>query len=131
MGVIVDTSVLIAFERNGQTLSPLTEIDGGAFISVVTVSELLVGVHRADSAKRQVKRTAFVETVLSQFQVLAFTMEIARVHARLYASLSIAGQIIGAHDLIIAATAVNHGLSVLTGNTSEFERVEGLTLLAP
>jgi tRNA(fMet)-specific endonuclease VapC len=39
------------------------------------------------------------------------------------------GQVIGAHDLWIAATALAHGLGIATGNTEEFERVPGLRVI--
>jgi tRNA(fMet)-specific endonuclease VapC len=130
MGVIVDTTVFVAFERSGRPvdLSPWAPQED-VFISVVTVSELLVGVHRADAEPRRAKRAAFVEAIVGGITVLDFTAEVARVHAQLTAELMRRGQIIGAHDLIIAATAKLHGTSVLTDNVAEFCRVPGLNVL--
>jgi tRNA(fMet)-specific endonuclease VapC len=51
------------------------------------------------------------------------------MHAELYVSLRKKGEMIGAHDLIIAATALQHGFAVLTGNIREFNRISGLTVL--
>ena len=56
-------------------------------------------------------------------------MDVARVHARLHAELSRKGDLIGAHDLIIAATAIHHNFALLTDNVAEFRRVDGLSLL--
>src|SRR5687767_12643774 len=92
------------------------------FMSVVTVSELLMGVHRADTEERRQRRSAFVEAVISGIGVIEFTIPAARIHAEIYADLSKKGQMIGAHDLIIAATARCHTLSVLTDNVQEFSR---------
>ena len=130
MGLIVDTAVFVAFERSGRPvdLSPWAPLED-VFISVVTVSELLVGVHRADTEARRAKRAAFVEAILGGITVLDFTAEVARVHAQVTAELMRQGQIIGAHDLIIAATAKLHGASVLTDNVAEFCRVPGLNVL--
>ena len=130
MGVIVDTAVFVAFERSGRpvdlsTWAPVEDV----FISVVTVSELLVGVHRADTEARRARRAAFVEAILVGITVLDFTAEVARVHAHVTAELMQRGQVIGAHDLIIAATAKLHGASVLTDNAVEFRRVPGLNVL--
>jgi tRNA(fMet)-specific endonuclease VapC len=63
MGVIFDTSVLVALERGSHGLGKLSAgRESEPFgISVVTVSELLHGVHRADSGKRRLTRGAFVE----------------------------------------------------------------------
>lgn len=131
MGLVLDTCILIHAERHGALdFSPWAS-HGDAFISAITVSELLVGVHRADSDARRARRSAFVEAILAQLPALDFTTETARVHAGLFATLSQQGQMIGAHDLIIAATALLHDCVVLTTNAAEFARVPGLDALTP
>ena len=72
----------------------------------------------------------FVEGLLNMLPVLDFTTDIARVHAEVYASLRQRGALIGAHDLIIAATALQNGFALLTSNYREFSRVPGLEVLA-
>lgn len=131
MGLIVDTNVFISFERRGQSidLSPW-EPSEDVFISVVTVSELLMGVHRTDTEVRRTRRSAFVEAVISGLRVLDFTTAVARLHSEIYADLARRGQLIGAHDLIIAATARYHNLSLLTDNVDELSRVPGLRVVA-
>ena len=99
------------------------------FLSVVTVSELLMGVHRADSETRRKRRSEFVEAVLARVSVLDFTTAVARRHAGLYAELARQGKLIGAHDMIIAATALHHRLSLLTDNVAEFSRVPDLSVV--
>jgi tRNA(fMet)-specific endonuclease VapC len=99
-------------------------------ISVITVSELLHGVHRARGARRA-RRRAFVEHVLSGLEPLPITEPVARVHAEVWAGLSRRGAVIGAHDLWIAATALAHGLALATRNARDFARVRGLRVLAP
>lgn len=71
----------------------------------ITASELLHDVHRAKEPSISQKRLRFVEYILDLFPVIPFDLEIARVHAQLWADLQTNGQSIGAHDLIIAATA--------------------------
>ena len=130
MGLIVDASVFIHFERRGVPIDlSAWEPSEGVFISVVTVSELLMGVHRADSDARRQRRSEFVEAILAGVSVLDFTVAVARRHAQLYAELSQQGQLIGAHDMIIAATALYHNLSLLTDNVEEFSRVGGLSVI--
>jgi predicted nucleic acid-binding protein len=131
VGLIVDTNVFIRMEREGEPVGlsqwdPTDEV----YISVVTVSELLMGVHRAENSARRDKRSAFVETIISGIQVLDFTTEVARDHAALHAQLMSQGQLIGAHDLIIAATAIHRGFTLLTDNVEEFRRVPTLNVLA-
>lgn len=96
------------------------------YISAVTASELLMGVHLADHEARRARRLAFVEGILSVIEILDFTIDAWRRHAELYAQLSRAGKMIGAHDLMIAATALTYGHKVLTDNVAEFRRVDGL-----
>jgi tRNA(fMet)-specific endonuclease VapC len=130
MGIVVDSNVLIRAEKLSQA-NPFAAYTnyGNAFISAITVSELLVGVHLANTEARRNQRQSFVEGLLSLFPVLEFTAASARIHAALYASLRQKGELIGAHDLIIAATALQYGYAVLTANIREFKRVEGLAVL--
>ena len=99
-------------------------------ISVITVSELWHGVHRANGDVLRIRREAIVEDALTEVEPIPITAEVARIHARIWAQLEAAGSGIGAHDLWIAATALTHGLQVATTNRREFERVPGLDVLA-
>jgi len=130
MGVILDTSVLIEAERQEFNIDKLTEDrDEEIFgLSVISVSELLHGVHRADSTKRRLKRSAYVEKIIELFPIFGFDISAARVHAELWSDLSKRGIRIGAHDLIIGSTALSLGFSVATFNMRHFEHVEGLKL---
>jgi len=131
MGLMVDTNVFISFEKSGDSIDLSGwESSEKIYISVVTVSELLMGVHRANTEQRRQRRSAFVEAVIAGVSVLDFTAAAARVHAELYAELARKGQMIGAHDLIIAATARHKDLSLLTDNVHEFSRVPGLRVIA-
>lgn len=130
MAVMIDANVFIHFERRGAPIDlSLWGPSEDVFISVVTVSELLMGVHRADSDARRTRRSQFVEAILAGVSVLDFTIAVARRHAQLYAELSQQGRLIGAHDMIIAATALHHNLSLLTDNVEEFSRVPGLRVI--
>jgi tRNA(fMet)-specific endonuclease VapC len=131
MGLMLDTNVFIHYERAQQAIdfSPW-EAYGSVYISSVTASELLVGVHYAKNDVTKMRRTAFVETILSHIPILAFAQEEARIHAGLFAQLAQQGQMIGAHDLMIAATAIAHDCALLTNNVGEFERVSGLEVVS-
>ena len=127
MGLILDTNVFIHCERSDRPVDfSQWEEYGDVYISAVTASELLVGVHYAQSDAQRTRRSAFVEAVLARVPVLGFETEEARVHAGLFAALSKQGKMIGAHDLMIAATAIAHNCVVLTENIREFARVPGL-----
>ncbi len=131
MAVLIDTGLLVDLERgvaNPEVEGAIGEEDRA--ISVITVSELLHGVHRASGAQRA-RRSAFVEHLLAGMRALEITEQIARVHADIWAQLAAKGEVIGAHDLWIAATALAHGMGLATGNTHEFNRVPGLRLIGP
>jgi len=129
VAVLVDTSVLIEVERRGDE-PPDDDFLGGEerAISVVTVSELFHGVRRA-SEDRRARRQAFVESLLITIRPIEVTEPVARVHADIWSGLAAKGEIIGAHDLWIAATALTHGMGVATKNTGEFGRVPGLRVI--
>lgn len=131
MAILIDTDMLLDTERG--VANPAVEHALGTesrAISVITVSELLHGVHRATGARRA-RRTAFVEHLLAEMRAIDITEKVARVHAEIWAALAAAGQLIGAHDLWIAATALAHGMPLATGNAREFTRVPGLWVIAP
>lgn len=128
MGVIFDTSVLIAIERGSFQIEKLVEgRENEKFgISAITVSELLHGVYRADSEKRRLKREAFVEKIIETFPIYVFDLSAARIYARVWATLAKKGINIGAHDLIIASTAVSLGFSVVTSDMRDYSKIKGL-----
>ena len=128
MGVLIDASVLIAHERGRLDLDRLrSEGDqDAAYLSAVTASELLHGVHRATTTAIRHRRGALVDAFLSQWSVLPIDMNVARAHARLWAELAKAGSMIGIHDSWLAATCIAHGLRIATSNVREFKRVPGL-----
>lgn len=93
---------------------------------MITAAELLHGVERADTEARMVTRQAFVEKVIEFFPVFSLDMTTARIYAKLWATLSGKGITVGAHDLIIAATAIALDYTIVTANTRDFEKIEGL-----
>lgn len=122
--------MLVAHEREGLDLEERVtgREEEPFFLSVVTVSELLHGVHRADTPTRRARRSAFVEAVLDGFPILPVDLPTARIHAEVWADLASAGRMIGAHDLWLAAAAMAHGLVLATTNVRELGRVSGLEL---
>ena len=131
MGLIIDTSVIIKLERDGpsEMFNPIFDREQIG-ISVVTVSELLAGVHQARS-ESSVYRSAFVEEMLDRLEPLPITTRIARIHSDMSSYMRQEGRTIGLHDQWIAATAIAHGATVVTLNRKDFEKVPGLTVVSP
>jgi tRNA(fMet)-specific endonuclease VapC len=133
MARLIDSSALIALERRGMTPDEVQRLlpDDDASIAAITASELLTGVHRAAPTERRLRRQAFVETVLDVVPVLPFDLTVARIHALVGSQLAEIGQRVDTHDLLIAATALAHGLPVCTENLRDFERIPGLDVIRP
>jgi len=142
VGTLLDTTVFIELERAVRRLPPQNAMaavserleeqlgpDEEVGIAAITASELLHGVHRATPGHRA-RREAFVEAVLASFPPLPFGLLAARVHARIWAELAAAGQDVGAHDRLVAATAITAGWRVATANLRHFDRIAGLDILA-
>jgi predicted nucleic acid-binding protein len=130
MAVLIDTSVLIDHERGRIDLS--RHLAGRErdefFLSVITASELLHGVHRAGTPAVRAKRSAFVEAILDRFPLLPVDVATARAHAQLWAELAASGALIGPHDLWLGAACIAHDLTFVTSNVREFGRVPGLVV---
>ena len=130
MGLLIDTDVWVLAEKSSVALNLAHWAHyGGAYMSGVTASELLVGVERANTAQRQALRAAFVENLLSHIPVLEFSLSLARTHARMVAALP-KNVTASAHDALIAATAVHHGFGLLTRNVAGFKIFAGLKVEA-
>jgi predicted nucleic acid-binding protein len=130
MGILIDSSVLIAWERDKLNLESqlLKYREEFVAIAAITASELLHGIHRANTPARN-QREAFVEGLLSRLPTLSFDLLTARIHARLSAELAMTRTPVGPHDLIIAATAVSNGYAVAARDERSFPKIPGLTLL--
>jgi len=100
------------------------ELEDAVALSSIVVSELFYGARKKDSAKLQKVVSEFVE----HFMIYDYDKISASYYADIRAKLEKTGQIIGAHDLLIAAHALSKDATLVTNNTKEFERVEGLIL---
>jgi tRNA(fMet)-specific endonuclease VapC len=133
VGLILDTSVLVAAERSQFDLTNfLRQERSQSFgISAVTVAELLLGAERAEAPASRMRRAAFADWISQHVPVIPFGVAEARRHAELRGYLMREGTMIGAHDLQIAATAVAGGHAVVTFDVADFSRVPGLDVIDP
>lgn len=93
------------------------------YVSSLTIGELLFGARRSTRASENVKR---VVRFVSPLRELPFDRLASEAYGALRAGLAVAGRQFGPVDMLIAATALAHGLTVVTNNTREFERAPGL-----
>jgi tRNA(fMet)-specific endonuclease VapC len=125
--LILDTPVLIDAERSGRRLNRLIADEDDVAIAAVTAAELLVGVELAGDAGRA-QRSAFVRSVLDTVPIEDYDVQVAQEHARLLAHVRRSGRPRGAHDLVIAATAVARDRLVVSTDSSAFADLPGVSV---
>ncbi len=118
---------MVAAERASDSFDELVADDDDVAIAAVTAAELLVGIELADRRRRAV-RQSFVEAVLGSVTIESYDLAVARHHAVLLAHVRRAGRPRGAHDVMIAATAIARGRSVVTADASGFSDLPGVDL---
>jgi tRNA(fMet)-specific endonuclease VapC len=111
--LIIDTGVLIASERGRPGLMDIIAEDDDLVIAAITVAELRTGIELATESHRAV-RAEFLVKVLETLPVEPYDLATAEAHGRLLAHVHRTGTKRGAHDLMIAATAVATKRTVLT-----------------
>lgn len=135
MGLILDSSVLIASERRGhtvrETLRRLKETLGEAEsgLSAVTIVELTHGIYRAKSVADRERRLAFTEELCRDLTVYPITLEIAKLAGKIEGEQAARGVSISFEDLLIGSTALFLRYSVATLNARHFRLVPGLSLI--
>jgi tRNA(fMet)-specific endonuclease VapC len=129
VGLILDTNFIVSAEREGRRGVPgaadaflATRGQESFFITFTVAGELACGTSVA--ALRDWRR------LCQPYTVLPWTMEVAWQYGEIYRRLQSTGNLIGANDMWIAATALVNGMGVVTRNISDFQRVGGLTVIA-
>jgi tRNA(fMet)-specific endonuclease VapC len=131
VGTLIDSSILIAAERRALQLDAALAAhpDEPVGIAAITAAELLHGFHRAATRAQRHRRETFVERLLDALPVFPFDLVTARIHASLWASLAAKGVTVGAHDLLIGATAIATGYRLTTRDRRSFGRIPGLEVV--
>lgn len=123
---LLDTSAVIdALRGETQTAKRLSKIEPQLLcLSSVVLAELLTGIEK--SKQHTTERRAALDVITNSFYSLAFAAEDAAVYAQLRATMEEKGHSTGSMDLLIAAQAVRQGLTVVTANLREFQRIPHL-----
>lgn len=136
MGLVIDTSALIAAERHSASLKgadawarqfPQLAAEP-VVLPAIVLAEVLAGVAMADTAMRAAVRRARIDALVARVPVVDLDSEVAEEWARLFASLSRSGRMIPSNDLAVAATARRLQFGVLVGPADEkhFKMVDEL-----
>jgi len=134
-GVILDSSVSIKAERDKITIAALlrairditpTEDVG---LAAIGVTELYHGIYRASTPDRSQHRRLFLEALLYHLPVFDYTLAIAELAGRIDGEQTMEGHIIPFPDLLIGATALFHGYSLMTVNVRHFRMIPNLNVI--
>ena len=128
MKYLLDTNIIayIINKRPPEVISKFLSLSKDEiFVSSIVVAELWYGV--AKSYKKEQNKTA-LEDFLAPLNIVDFDFTAAKFYGLIRADLEAKGLIIGSNDILIAAHALSLGLILVTNNTKEFERVNGLKL---
>lgn len=124
---LLDTNIVIYVikRRPLSALALFNENAGHMAISSITLAELM---HGAEQSNAPTRSLAAVEDFCSRLEVLPYGPKAAMHYGSIRAKLESRGQTIGVNDLHIAAHARSEGLTLVSNNLREFERVEALQL---
>jgi tRNA(fMet)-specific endonuclease VapC len=122
---LLDTNIVIYVikRRPIEVMGIFNENAGRMAISAITLSELF---HGAEKSAKVAQNLAVVEEFASLLEVLPYTAKASQHYGAVRKALEKAGCPIGVNDLHIAAHARSEGLTLVTNNLTEFERVPGL-----
>ena len=125
--ILIDTSIFIEYLRKqNKAKSILYQIVESQEIYTSTVVEFELYAGATDEQKRR-----DVDGILTWCTVVPFTSDIAQTAAIIYQELKSVNRLIDMRDILIAASALTHGLPVMTLNMGHFDRVTGLQLVSP
>jgi predicted nucleic acid-binding protein len=136
VGLILDSSVLIAAERQGrnarQTLADIAVHAAGedVAVSVITLVELAHGVTRANTPARMATRRQFLNELISALPVHPITVSVALRAGQIDGEITAQGIRLALSDLLIGVTALELGYRVATANVRHFNRVPGLGIVS-
>jgi predicted nucleic acid-binding protein len=135
VGLILDSSTVIAAERMGETVEQLIERicmafnDQDAALSAVGVTELVHGIYRAQSPELRRRREIFIHELLRDLAVYPYTRQTAFLAGRIDGEQQARGVTIPFDDLLIGVTALELGFSVLTVNLRHFRLIPNLQIV--
>jgi predicted nucleic acid-binding protein len=135
VGIVLDSSVIVAAERRGRTVREILEqvkaVQGESEIgvSVVTIAELVHGAYRSKTEAQQQRRLEFIERLSSDVPVHPVTLDIARLAGRIEGQQEAKGVQFAFEDLLIGVTALHLGYEVATLNLRDFQRIPGLSVI--
>jgi tRNA(fMet)-specific endonuclease VapC len=128
--LLLDTNVLIEAERTSIDLDALIADDDEPAVAAITIAELGVGVEMATGRRRRA-RSEFLDDLIDNLPIIQYDLGVARAHTDLLVAVRALGRPRGAHDLIIAATALATGRIVVSSDRHGFDDLPGVEVRRP
>ena len=127
MSFLLDTDICSAHLKGNRTVQDrFLQNTGRLYVSTVTLAELYAWTNRAGAPR---SRNEGVNELLADVKVLDVDLAVATQYGQTQAALLDQGQPVPSMDLLIAATALVHDLTMVTHNTKDFARVPNLTVI--
>jgi tRNA(fMet)-specific endonuclease VapC len=127
--LLLDTTFLIDAERSNADLDDAIGDEDDVAIAAITVAELQVGVELAKGKTRH-SRQELLDEIVASVPIVDYDVEVAQAHAKLLEAVRRQGRSRGAHDLIIGATAVSSGRSLVTADQTAFVDLPGIVTIS-
>lgn len=125
--VVLDTDILVAFLRDHEDainkIKQLYNREVPVFTTPFTIFELFKGAHAMHDPGKKIEE---VELLLGEIDVLFFDAKTSKIAGKIYDSLKKEGKLIDIIDQFIASVAIANNETVITRNTKDFSKVQGL-----
>jgi tRNA(fMet)-specific endonuclease VapC len=126
--LLLDTTFLIDAERSDASLNDVIDDADDIAVAAITVAELQVGVELSKGRTRH-SRQGLVDDIVASLPIVDYDLSVARAHSQLLVAVRRQGRPRGAHDLIIAASALSSNRVVVTADQGAFIDLPGVTAL--
>ena len=136
MGLVLDSSVVIAAERRGATVAELARQlisisgDQEAALSAIGFTELVHALYRSSDPILRERHRVYLADIAAGFLIRPYTRETAYLAGRIDGQERARGFVIPMMDLLIGATALEHDCAVVTVNLRHFRMIPGLRVIA-
>ena len=126
MKYLLDTNIIVDY-LHGKFLLPEKVIVEGSGISIISLAELYYGAYNSNNPDKSI---ANLKDMLSSLGIEAVKLDdgIAHRFGKLKTTLRKSGQLVDGFDLLIASTALENKLILVTGNLKHFSRIENLKI---
>lgn len=124
--LLLDTTFLIDAVRSDTSLDEVINDDDDVAVAAITMAELQVGGELSKGKTRHSRQT-LVDDIVASLPIIDYDLVVARTHSQLLMAVRRQGRPRGAHDLIIAASALSSNRLLVTADRTAFRDLPGVT----